>query len=86
LKALGKQNSFENKYLQIIEADLNPYVDHLQAKYDGEIEIDADVFEKIALTNRAMDADRRHEPFAVMVPSFPVVTTDHQLDYGRKMN
>ncbi|MGH7491390.1 MAG: hypothetical protein ACREOO_03235 [bacterium] len=86
LKTLGKQNSFEKKYLQIIEADLNPYVDRLQAKYDEEIEIDADLFQKIALTNRALDPTRRNEPFPVVVPSFPVVTTDPQLDYGRKMN
>jgi hypothetical protein len=86
LKTLGKQNCFEQRYLQVIEADLNPYVDHLQAKYCSAIEIDTDTFEKIRLSHSAKRTDGRNEPFPVMMPSFPVVTTDPQLDYGRKMN
>ncbi|NUM73617.1 hypothetical protein HUU40_04575 [candidate division KSB1 bacterium] len=86
LKSLGKQHNFSKDYLQIIETDLNPYLDSLQAKYHDVIEINTDVFEKIKLTAIDMLVLRRNDPFPVVVPSFPVITTDNRLDYGRKMN
>jgi hypothetical protein len=38
LKSLGKQESFNKDYLQIITADLNPYIERMQAKYAGQID------------------------------------------------
>lgn len=85
LKAIGRHGNFTKDYLQIIEADLNPYVNGLQAKYGNQIEINTDAFEKIKLTNIDMIALQKNVPFPVVVPGFPVITTDHQLDYGRKL-
>lgn len=85
LKSLGKQENFNKDYMQIIAADLNPYVERLQAKYAGQIEINTAAFEKIRLTTIDMLVIQRNMPFPVVVPGFPVITTAHQLDYGRKM-
>jgi hypothetical protein len=85
LKSLGKQENFNKDYLQIVTADLNPYIERLQAKYAGQIAINTAAFEKIQLTNIDMLVIQRNMPFPVVVPGFPVITTDHQLDYGRKM-
>lgn len=85
LKALDKQENFNKDYLQIVKTDLNPYVERLQAQYADQIEINTAAFEKIQLTNIDMLVIQRNMPFPVTVPGFPVITTDHQLDYGRKM-
>ncbi len=85
LKRIGKHGNFSKDYLNIVEADLNPYVDSLQAKYGNQIEINTGAFEKIKLTNIDMVALQKNVPFPVVVPGFPVITTDHQLDYGKKM-
>ncbi|MDZ7289739.1 MAG: hypothetical protein ONB44_07075 [candidate division KSB1 bacterium] len=85
LKAIGKQEDFGKEYMKIIETDLNPYVDRLQAKYANKIEINTDAFEKIKLTRIDMMVIQQNVPFPIVVPGFPVITTDHQLDYGRKM-
>jgi hypothetical protein len=85
LKTIGKHENFSKDYRKIVEADLNPYVDSLQAKYGDRIEINTGAFEKIKLTNIDMMVIQQNVPFPIIVPGFPVVTTDHQLDYGRKM-
>lgn len=85
LKALGKQGNFNKDYLQIIMTDLKPYIERLQAQYANQIEINTTAFEKIQLTNIDMLVIQKNMPFPVAVPGFPVITTDHQLDYGRKM-
>ncbi len=86
LKSLSKDHDFKREYLKIIAADLNPYVDRLQARYAQAIQIDMEAFEKIKLTGLDMFVLRRQDPFPVVVPNFPIITTDSQLDYGRKMN
>ncbi len=85
LKAIGKHQNFSKDYFKIVEADLNPYVDSLQAKYRNQIEINTEAFEKIKLTNIDMLAVQSNVPFPIVVPGFPVITTAHQLDYGKKM-
>ncbi len=72
-------------YMEVISQNLNPYVDSLQAKYNDVIEIDTDAFEKIKLTRIDMFVIQRTAPFPVIVPSFPLLTTDNRLDYGKKM-
>ena len=85
LKSLGKQENFNSDYLQIVTTDLNPYVERLQTQYADQIEINTAAFEKIQLTGIDMLVIQKNVPFPVAVPSFPVITTAHQLDYGRKM-
>jgi len=85
LKSIGKLESFGTKYLEIIKSDLNSRVDSLQAKHDNMIEINTEAFEKTKLTSIDMLVVQRNVPFPIIVPNFPVVTTDNMLDYGRRM-
>ena len=92
LLALYQKNQFlktdENpgkNFMDVITKNLNPYIDSLQTKYNDIIEIDTDAFEKIKLTRIDMFVIQRNAPFPVIVPSFPLLTTDSRLDYGRKM-
>lgn len=64
---------------------MNPYIDSLQIKYTDRIEINMDAFEKIRLTHIDMYVTQRQMPYQTVVPSFPTVTTDNRLDYGRLM-
>ncbi len=75
----------ETDDMDLITRHLNMYVDSLQAKYSDRIEIDTDAFEKIQLTRIDMFVLQRNVPFPIVVPSFPQLTTDNRLDYGRKM-
>jgi len=63
---------------------LNPIIDSLQAVYSDQIKIDMDAFEAIELTATDMMVTQRGVPYPVMVPSFPILTTDSRLDYGSK--
>lgn len=85
LKRAGFQGNFGQDYMAAIEDYLNPYVDTLQQKYSNLIEINTDAFEKIKLTNIDMFALQRNVPYPIVSPSFPILTTDNKLDYGRKM-
>ncbi|MCF7829555.1 MAG: hypothetical protein K9N46_14830 [Candidatus Marinimicrobia bacterium] len=85
LTRAGFSGSFGNEYMDAIENYLNPYVDELQEKYAKEITINFDAFEKIELTSIDMFATLENVPYPIAVPSFPVLTTDHQLNYGRKV-
>ncbi|MBN2093245.1 hypothetical protein JW964_26715 [candidate division KSB1 bacterium] len=88
-KYLSTKMSLNNpdslNYLQIINQFLNPYIDSLQIKYSDQIEVDVEKFNKLELTRIDMFVTQQNVPFPVVVPSFPMVTTDHTLDYGRKM-
>jgi hypothetical protein len=45
-----------------------------------------EAFEKIELTSTDMMVIQRGVPYPILVPSFPVITSDNKLDYGKKMN
>ena len=45
-----------------------------------------DAFEKIKLTSTDMMVIQRGVPYPILVPSFPIVTSDNKLDYGRNIN
>lgn len=72
-------------YMTVLDDYLNPYVDSLQAKYSDQIEVDVDAFNEIKLTRIDMSVTQQNVPWAKIVPSFPIITTDNRLDYGRKM-
>jgi len=71
--------------LNVIEKYLDPYAQELFKKYNNEIEISTDEFEKLKLTSIDMFVVQRNVPFPVAVPSFPQFTTYDKLDYGRRM-
>ncbi len=71
--------------MKVITDYLNPYIDSLQTKYSDQIEVDVDIFNDIRLTRIDMFVSQQNVPFPIMVPTFPLLTTDHMLDYGKRM-
>ena len=82
---LEKVENQGKNFMDVITKNLNPYIDSLQTKYNNVIEIDTGAFEKIKLTRIDMFVIQQNTPFPTIVPSFPLLTTDNKLDYGRKM-
>jgi hypothetical protein len=85
LDKIGVKENFAKNYMKIINTYLNSYVDSLQSKYSNVIEIDTDKFEKIELTRIDLFVVQKNMPFPIVVPSFPLLTTDNKLDYGKKV-
>ena len=71
--------------LIMIRDYLNPYIDQLQEKYNDQIQVNVEQFNKIRLTRTDMIVMQTNVPFPIMVPGFPQLTTDSRLDYGKKM-
>lgn len=76
LESLNKQEGFNKDYLKTIKHDLNPYIAHLQKKYKDEIEINLNLFKDIRLTNIDLFVKQKNVPFPVVVPAFPLLTTE----------
>ncbi len=76
----------EDNFMETIDTYLNPLVDSLQQKYDGQIKIDTERFNEIELTNIDLFAIQKNVPYPVIVPGFPLLTTDNQLNYGVKLS
>jgi len=89
---------FRNKILkqaaQEVKADsigrtlaMNKYFDDfissLQHKYDNEIEIDLDGIAELKITRVNLFAVQQNVPYPVVVPSFPILTSQYQISYGR---
>lgn len=85
LKQQGQLDAYRQDPLPVIEQVLDPYLAELKKAYNDQIEINTDVFERIKLTRVDMMVLRRNVPFPILVPGFPMLTTAHRLDYGRKM-
>lgn len=85
LKSLCKKDHFHKDNLNIIEQDLNPYIDRLQEKYQDIIEIDTKLLDDIRLTGIDLFVMKKNVPFPAVVPAFPLLTTDSKLGSGRKM-
>ncbi len=85
LQSINQAKKYSSDYLSVIKNDLNPYIETLQKKYNNDIEIDLSLFEKLKLTRVDLLAIEKNMPFPVLVPDFPLVTTNHKLDYGKKM-
>ena len=77
-------NNLRSNDLQLIQTCLDPIVDSLQAKYSEFIEIDIDIFENLKLSRIDMLVFNENIPYPVKIPSFPLITTDHIIDYGTK--
>ncbi len=64
----------------------NDLIDSLQNKYSNKIKINTDIFEKTELTSTDMIVTQRGLAYPIIVPSFPILTSDDQLNYGSKIN
>lgn len=84
LERIGYEDNFSSNYLSAISQYLNPYIDSLQAKYNDIIVINTDMFEEIELTRIDLFAIQPQAAYPIVVPDFPLITTDSRLDYGRK--
>ena len=82
IKSKNKQIVDQNQWMDY----MNPKIDSLQKIYSNQIEINMDAFEKINLTKTDMMVIQRGVPYPILVPSFPIVTSDNRLDYGTKSN
>lgn len=82
---LKKVNCEKEDPLLQIQNYLNPHIDTLQHKYSDVIEVNVEEFDKIKLTRVDMFATQSNVPYPVLVPAFPQLTTDHNLDYGKEM-
>ena len=66
----------------ILNDYLRPLIDSLQSAYSDQIHIDMKEFDKIQLLRTPAIATRENVPFPLYVPSFPVYTNEHRIDYG----
>ena len=64
----------------------NILIDSLQSKYSKNIKINTGAFEKIELTSTDMVVNQRGLPYPIVVPMFPILTSDDRLDYGSKLH
>ncbi|MBN1352613.1 hypothetical protein JXJ21_24710 [candidate division KSB1 bacterium] len=84
-KYLDSKHVSEKDQMKIINDHLAAYIDSLQVRYGAHIQINLAAFDKIQLTRIDMVALQPDQPFQIVVPSFPLITTDHRLDYGKVM-
>ena len=63
----------------------NTVIDSLQEVHSKIIKINMDAFENIDLTSTDMVVKHQGLPYPIVVPSFPIITTDDRLDYGSKL-
>ena len=82
MRSKGKMIKNQEQWLTF----MNPKIDSLQEAYSNDIEINMDAFEKIKLTSTDMMVIQRGVPYPILVPSFPIVTSDNRLDYGKSIN
>lgn len=81
LKAINQDRDFEKNYLQIIGDYLNHYTDSLQQKYHKKVWLDFDEFERINLSSIDLYVTQKSQPYRVVVPRFPTLTTNHSIEY-----
>lgn len=82
LEEMGYHGNFSTDYMTAINDYLNPYIDSLQTAYSDKIKINIEQFEKLELTRTDMFITQQNVPYPILVPDFPVLTTDNRLDYG----
>jgi hypothetical protein len=86
LDSVGEKRNFIKNYHTIIEDRLNPYIRKLQKKHHKQIELDFDLFESISLSSIDLFVKQPEQPFIYVVPTFPLITTEHLIDYITHMN
>ena len=77
---------FNEDYINIIKNHLNTYVQSMNQKYSSTISINFNLFDKIKLTNIDLYAYKKGLPYSYTVPNFPIITTNHEISYGKDLN
>jgi len=75
----------ESDQIKIVDSYMTPYIDSLQVCYHQDIEIDLKLLDEIQLTQIDMIVLQPDQPFPIVAPAFPLVTSDHHIDYGKAM-
>ena len=83
---IEKRSKIEMKSEQEVLDFFDPVVDSLQQVYSEKIRINMDAFENIDLTSIDMMVTQQGLPYPIVVPSFPIITSDSKLNYGKKMD
>ena len=78
-KGLSVEN--DRDYLNV----MGDYIGMLQKKYSDQIMINFRELDKIDLSHINMVALKPFAPYGHPVPSFPVLTQDHSIDYGKEI-
>jgi len=89
--SLKKEQILKEKGLSIEndEGHLNvmdDYIGMLQDKYSSQTMINFRQFNKINLSHIDMVALKPSAPYSHPVPSFPILTQDHSIDYGKEFS
>ncbi|MDZ7263092.1 MAG: peptidylprolyl isomerase [candidate division KSB1 bacterium] len=85
LQAINQDRNFEKHYLQMISDHLNHYVDSLQQKYHKKVRLDFDEFERIHLSSIDLYVTQKSQPYRMVVPRFPTLTTIHSIEYIERL-
>ena len=89
--SLKKEQILEEKGLSIENDEdhlnvMDDYIGMLQEKYSGQITINFRQFNKINFSHIDMVAIKSSAPYSHPVPSFPILTQDHSIDYGKEIS
>ena len=89
--SLKKEQILEEKGLSIENDEdhlnvMDDYIGMLQKKYSGQITINFRQFNKINLSHIDMFTLKPSAPYSHPVPSFPILTQDHSIDYGKEIS
>ena len=82
LKEKGLSIENDEDHLNVMD----DYIGMLQEKYSGQIAINFRQFNKINLSHIDMVALNSSAPYSHPVPSFPILTQDHSIDYGKEIS
>ena len=77
-----KKEFYDSKSFNI----LSTKIDSLQLIYSDMISIDTDKFEKVKLSSIDMNVNYSNQAYSKIEPSFPILTDDDLLDYGKKVS
>ncbi|MDP7127055.1 MAG: hypothetical protein QGI00_05470 [Candidatus Marinimicrobia bacterium] len=82
LKEKGLSIEDDGDHLNVID----DYIGMLQEKYSGQTTINFRQFNKINLSHIDMFALKPSAPYSHPVPSFPILTQNHNINYGKELS
>ena len=85
MASVGEKRNLLKNSINVLEETLNPYIKELQQKYYKKVELDFEAFEGISLATVDLFVKQPEMPFKYVVPMFPIVTSEHLIDYVTKM-
>ncbi len=65
---------------------INPYIKKLQSKYSNQIEVNMKLLKSIKLTHNDFVTSQQFVPYQEIVPAFPVLTRNDQMEFGSLEN